>query len=220
MKSYAAGLLAAAILIAGVEGARTAPKPSEIPRYWQLDATFQDLLPIQVKIPPETSPRTFWYLRYQVTNNTGQDRVYVPEFLLYTDTGQVLRAWHSTPASVFQTIKELYNDPLLLDVSGMAGSLLQGQENAKEGVAIWTDLDPNAGAFDVFVSGLSGETMEFQLPKPVRVVDTDAFGKEVEVVKTKILLSKTLKRHYVIPGEAASRPMGAAHFTDQEWVMC
>jgi hypothetical protein len=219
MKAYAAGLLVAAVLVAGIGRARTAPKPAEIPRYWQLDAAFEDILPIQVKMPTEPAPRTFWYLRYKVTNNTGQDRVFVPEFLLYTDTGQVIRAWQNTPASVFQSIKELYNDPLLLDVSAMAGSLLQGPENAKEGVAIWSGLDPNASEFDVFVSGLSGETVEFKLPKPVRVVDTDAFGKKVEIVKTKILLSKTLKRHYVIPGEATTRPTAAACFTDEEWVM-
>jgi hypothetical protein len=219
MKAYAAGLLAAAILIAGIGRARTAPKPAEIPRHWQIDAAFQDILPIQMKMPTEPAPRTFWYLRYQVTNNTGQDRVFVPEFLLYTDTGQVLRAWQNTPTSVFQAIKELYNDPLLLDVSDIAGGLLQGPENAKEGVAIWSGLDPNVGGFDVFVSGLSGETVEFELPKPIRVVDTDAFGKKVEIVRTKILLSKTLKRHYALPGEATSQPTVAACFTDEEWVM-
>ncbi|MGA2265630.1 MAG: hypothetical protein ABSH10_04275 [Phycisphaerae bacterium] len=219
MKASAAGLLAAAVLIALAAQGWTAPKPAEIPRYWQIDITFGDILPIQVKLPTEAAPRTFWYLRYKVTNNTGQDRIFVPEFLLYTDSGQVLRAWHQVPSSVFEEIKKTYNDPLLEDLSGTTGSLLQGAENAKEGVAIWTDFDPNASAFDVFVSGLSGETEEFQLPKPIHVTETDAAGKKVEVVKTTILLAKTLERHYAVAGEPAARSAATVHFLDEEWVM-
>ncbi len=218
MKRHAAVALAAMIAV-GIGAALCAPKPAEIPTHWQLEASFADFLPIQVTLGGEDSPRTFWYMRYKITNNTGQDRVFVPEFILYTDTGQVLRAGRNIPASVFQAIKEVANDPLLLDLADMAGRLLQGQENAKDGVAIWEDFDPNAAAFDVFVSGLSGETVEITLPKPIRVVETDAFGKQTEVVKDKIILAKTLKRSYRIPLEAADRSRAALNLTEEEWVM-
>jgi len=217
MRSLATAFAIAVAMSAGT--ALTVPKPAEIPRHWQIDATFGELLPIQVKLPSESLPRTFWYIRYKVTNNTGQDRVFIPEFILYTDTGQVIRAGEKVPAEVFHAIKELYGDPLLLDAASVAGKLLQGADNAKEGVAVWTDFDPQAASFDVFVSGLSGETMELELPRPVRTVETDAFGNRIEVVKTKILLAKTLQRHYVVPGEASTRATMGVKFTDEEWVM-
>ena len=196
----------------------TAPKPSETSGQWQLDASFGDLHAITVRLAGDIAPKTFWCLRYTVTNNTGADRVFVPEFLLYTDTGEVLRAGRKIPSAVFQAVKSLYNDPLLEDVSGMTGKLLQGQDNAKSGVAIWPDFDPNAGAMDVFVSGLSGETAQVILPKPVRVSETDAAGKPVEVVKDKILLSRTMQRHYSVQGRWAG---GAAEakFDEESWVM-
>jgi hypothetical protein len=219
MRRGAVGLLVAAIIVLGVGRAVPAPKPAEIPIQWQLDATFHDILPIQVNVGGQDAPRTFWYLRYTITNKTGQDRVFVPEFILYTDTGQVLRAGHNIPSEVFQAIKQQLNDPLLLDLPDMAGRVLQGPENAKEGVAIWNDFDPNAGAFDVFVSGLSGETVEVRLPKPIRVTETDAFGKQTEVVKDKIILAKTLERHYRITAEASERLQTALASASEEWVM-
>ena len=111
------------------------------------------------------------------------------------------------------------NDPLLLDLSDMAGRLLQGEENAKEGVAIWNDFDPNAATFDVFVSGLSGETVELRLPKPIRVTETDAFGKQTQVVKDKIILSKTLRAP--LPDHRRARhPLADGPVHDpEEWVM-
>jgi hypothetical protein len=219
MKRDTVGLLVAAMIALGVGQAVTAPKPADIPTHWQLEASFYDILPIQVTLGGQDAPRTFWYMRYTITNKTGQDRVFVPEFILYTDTGQVLRAGRSIPGRVFQAIKEQLNDPLLLDLPDMAGRVLQGEENAKEGVAIWNDFDPNAGAFDVFVSGLSGETVEVPLPKPIRVIETDALGKEVEVVKDKIILAKSLERHYRITAEAADRSQTALAAASEEWVM-
>ena len=198
--------------------ARTAPKPSETSGQWLLETSFGDLHAITVQIAGDAAPRTFWCLRYTVTNNTGDDRVFVPEFILYTDTGQVLRAGRKIPSAVFQAVKSLYNDPLLEDVSGMTGKLLQGQDNAKSGVAIWPDFDPDAGAMDVFVSGLSGETAQVILPKPVQVSEIDSAGKPVSVVKDKIILSRTLQRHYTVQGRWTG---GAAEakFDEESWVM-
>ncbi len=211
-------VLAIAAVLAGA-AALAAPRPADVPRHWQIDATFKDLLPIRIKLAGETAPRTFWYLRYEVTNNTGQDRVFVPELILYTDTGQVLRAGRNIPSAVFQAIKELHGDPLMLDAAAVAGKLLQGEENAKGGVAIWNDFDAEAASFDVFVSGLSGETMEIKLPRPVRAVETDRWGKRVEVIKDSILLAKSLRRHYVVPGEPATRAVTGVQFIKQDWVM-
>ena len=76
-------------------------------------------------------------------------------------------------------------------MDGLTGKLLQGEDNAKSGVAIWRDFDAKAGAFDLLLGGLSGETAEIQLPKPIEVVETDTDGKETVVLKSKAILSKT-----------------------------
>ena len=196
-----------------------APKPAEFPTYWQLEIDHEALRPIQIQVPGESSPRIFWYLRYTVTNHTGDDQIFVPEFILYADTGQVLRAGRKIPPIVFDEIKKLHNDPLLTGLPGMAGKVLQGNDNAKSGVAIWPDFDPAAGAFDVFAGGLSGETAEISLPTPIRTVERQYGEAEKEVVRTKILLSKTLRLHYSIPGEAAARLTTPVRLLSKNWVM-
>ena len=199
--------------------AMAAPKPAEIPAYWQLEIDHDPLRPIQIQVLGESSPRIFWYLRYTVTNHTGADQIFVPEFILYTDTGQVLRAGRKIPPVVFDEIKKLHNDPLLTDLPGMAGKILQGNDNAKSGVAIWPDFDPAAGAFDVFAGGLSGETAEIRLPTPIRTVEREYGRGEKEVVRTKIILSKTLRLHYGIPGEAAARLTTPVRLISKSWIM-
>ncbi len=71
---------------------------------------------------------------------------------------------------------------------------------------------------DVFVSGLSGETAQVILPKPVQVSEIDSAGKPVSVVKDKIILSRTLQRHYTVQGRWTG---GAAEakFDEESWVM-
>jgi hypothetical protein len=123
------------------------------------------------------------------------------------------------PSAVFDAIKQIYNDPLMKEMTDMTGKFLQGEDNAKEGVAIWTDFDPAAGAFDIFVGGLSGESAEVQLPVPVTVTEMDYTGQTRTVTKEKLVLTKTLQLSYAISGEAAARPRTKAKPTAKQWVM-
>jgi len=199
--------------------ARSAPKPSRVPTTWQVDIDLKEPKAIELPLPGRARPQRFWYVRYTVTNRTGQELIFVPAFVLYTDTGQILRAGSKVPTAAFQAIKNLYNAPLLKDITGMTGRLLQGEDNAKEGVAIWRDFDPKAGAFDIFIGGLSGENAEVRLPKPIEVVELDATGKETTVVKDKAIVSKTLHLRYSIPGEAAARLWTKPKLEKRQWVM-
>jgi len=212
--------LAAAILVMSWVPAWTAPKPADIPVSWELELYRPGALQtIQVRVYPNEPLKTYWYLRYSVTNQTGQDRIFTPEFDLVTETGQMLHAGKA-PAAVFEAIKKLHNDPLMLDMTGMTGKLLQGEDNAKVGVAIWPDFDPQAGAVDLFVGGLSGETVELTLPTPVEVTETDVkTGEQKTVAKDKVVLSKTLHLRYSIPGEASSRLRAPVRLEKKEWVM-
>jgi hypothetical protein len=172
-----------------------------------------------VVLPGQFAPKRFWYVRYTVTNRTGEDRIFVPEFVLYTDTGEILRAGQQVPSAVFREIKTICNDPLLKDTTEITGKLLQGEDNAQDGVAIWTDFDPKAGLIDLFIGGLSGETEQIDLPTPIQEVQIDIRGGEKIVEKTKAILSRTLQMTYKIAGEAAARKQVRPELVLKEWVM-
>ena len=195
-----------------------APQPSEVPTAWELDFQFQAPKAVTLALPGHEA-RTYWYLVYRVINRSDQDVIYVPNFVLYTDTGQISPAGQGVPVSAFEAIKKLTNDPLLLDVTNITGKLLQGEDNARVGVAIWQDFDPKAGEIDVFIGGLSGETATVPLPVPVEVEQTTPAGKTEKVTKTSVVLSKTLRVRYAVPGEAAGRTRTAVKQLDKEWVM-
>jgi len=199
--------------------ARTAPKPSEVQVSWQLDFEFEPPRTIQVRLPGQARPKTFWFMRYIVTNRTGEDQIFVPDFVLYTDTGQVLRAGRNVPTAVFKAIQEAYDEPLMKEMTAMTGKLLQGEDNARQSVAIWPDFDPQAGGFDIFVGGLSGETAEIELPAPITVTEMDYTGTVRTVTKDRLVLTKTLDLKYAIPGEAEARTTTEPKLKARTWIM-
>lgn len=213
-------LLAAAATVGVCGRAITAPAPADVPVKWELDFTYTaPPKAIQFLSPGSKQKSTYWYFRYSVTNETGKDQFYVPSFVLYTDTGQLLRAGAGVPTGVFAMVKKTHNEPLLQDTSSITGKLLQGDDNSKYGVAVFADIDPNAGAFDLFVGGLSGETAVITLPKPIEVIVTTAGGKTKKVMKDKVALAKTLKLHYSLPGEATARLISRPQLLKKSWVM-
>ncbi|MFB3894158.1 MAG: hypothetical protein ACE15C_19310 [Phycisphaerae bacterium] len=221
MKRLAATIVLAAALASLLTApAQTAiPKPSPVASSWQLDIETRTPHAISVLLPGAKERQTFWYMVYTVANHTGSDQTFVPEFTLYTDTGQVLRAGSQVPADVFDFVKRAVNDPHLLDSIAVGGRLLQGDDNAKTGVAIWPDFDPKAGGFDVFIGGLSGESVEISLPSPVEVVQRTLTGTTQQVTKDKMVLFKTLELQFSVPGEAAARPRAVVSLEKKDWVM-
>ena len=211
----ASGLLAVGIALAG-----TAPEPETAPITWELD--FQPLgviRPLRIVLPGDEHASTFWYLRYRIINDTGEDRQFIPSFDLCTDTGQLFNAKTPIPRVVYEEIKSLHNQPLLTNIAGAAGKILQGEDNAKDGVAIWPDFDPEAGSVDVFVGGLSGEEEAVALPSPLTATVVNAAGEEVTVTIDEVVLQKTLQLTYTIPGEADARFTTATVLADENWVM-
>ena len=191
------------------------PRPRVVAVDWELQFEHQAPQTITLKLPGEKKPMTYWYLLYQVANRTKADQVFAPEFVMYTETGEILRAGQKVSTTVFEAIQKRHNNPLLLDIAGITGRLLQGEDNAKDGVAIWRDFDPKARGFDLFIGGLSGEREKLRLPVPVKV--RDAAGKET--LKTEMIVSKTLQLSYSVPGEAAARPRVKPSLLKKAWVM-
>ena len=194
------------------------PEPKIVAARWQLDLDYQRPRMIRVRIPGTAKPQTYWYMLYTVTNKTGADRIFEPGFDLYTDTGQLLHAEDEVSPYVFSAVKRRHNNPLLVSDVTIRGKLLQGEDNAKDGVAIWRDFDPKARAFDVFITGLSGESIRVKLPVPLKETVVED-GKKVTVVKNEVLLRKTLKLEYSIPGDAAARGQIEPKFIKSDWVM-
>jgi hypothetical protein len=195
------------------------PKPSIVPKAWELEFTYEVPRPITLKISGEDKPQTFWYMLYRVINETGKDQIFVPDFTLYTDTGQVLRAGEHVPSLVFTAVQKLHNNPLLVDLPTATGRILQGEDNSKYGVAIWRDIDPKARRFDIFVSGLSGEREKVTLPEAVKKIELDREGNKKEITTNEAVLAKTLKLGYFMPGEAESRTNTLPQLDKKEWVM-
>jgi len=219
MKYLAPGiLLTVAVLAIFAAQAQTAPKPSSLQKSWQLEFEFSDLKFVRVDVPGK-GPQTFCFLHYKVTNKTGGERIFVPKFVLYTDTGQILDSDKQTTVAAYRYIKTLLNSPFLRDTIGMAGKILQGDDNAKEGVAIWPDFDEKAGIANVFIGGLSGETTQIDLPSPIKVVETSADGKKREVVKKTATLAKTKQLRFSVLGEAAARFTAPIKLLDERWLM-
>ena len=212
-------LVVSLALVVAAPVVHSAPKPTPVPINWELEIRTQPLESIELQLPGYATPQLFWFFRYTVVNDTGQDVIFVPDFVLYTDTGKMLRAGQRVPTAVFREIKKIYNEPLLKDMTSMTGKLLQGEDNAREGVAIWRDFDPKAGEIDIFIGGLSGESAKVQLPKPVEVVELDLEGNEVTVTKNSAILTKTLDMKYSVPGEAAARKLTRPKLLSTTWVM-
>jgi hypothetical protein len=176
------------------------PKPSPVPVDWELDIKFQDLNRITVTIPGE-KPKMYWYMVYTVTNNTGQDVVFHPEFSLVTDTLEVLKAMVDVDPEVITAIKNEYKQtyPWLEHPSKVIGKLLQGKDNARDSVAVWPDFDPKARNISIFVGGLAGEIMA--VPNPLFVKGKSDPLKEPKV----FVLRKTLEINYSLPTDTKNR---------------
>jgi hypothetical protein len=89
------------------------------------------------------------------------------------------------------------------DQNDIIGDILQGKENAKEGLVIWPARDTHVNEMSLFIAGISGET--------ARVKNPDN-GNEV-------ILRKTLQRDYLIPGDAKARGSQPVDLVEETWIM-
>lgn len=158
---------------------RAAPEPAVVPNAWELTAKFDAPQRIFVDGKP------YWYVHYLVINNTNQDQLFTPEFELVSDTGQIVAGNKNIPGKVFTQIKALYGN-LLLSPLQVLGKILQGEDNAKEGVAMFGGIDADSREFTVYASGFSGETAEVTNP----------------VTQKSVILHKAFQLVYEVPGQA------------------
>src|SRR5262245_7390846 len=142
--------------------------PEDRTGIWMLDFYFKDPRVVKVKIPGR-GERLVWYLWYQVSNNTGDPRRFLPTFVwVCHDTDkvsvdQVLPAAQEKiigieDADRVQGIKNsqsiAYEDiPLSKEFDDKGQRIAFPQ--LVTGVATWDDIDPKSTQFSIFVYGLS-----------------------------------------------------------------
>ena len=167
-----------------------APEPHIVPSSWELEIEHATPRVISVQLPGEDERRHYWYMTYTVTNRSGDDQFFVPEFTMITDRGDVLQANQGTPPRVVQIIKNREGNPLLERPTQIIGRLLQGPDNARDGMAVWPMPEHNVRNVRIFIAGLSGE---------IHTVEDPATGEERR-------LRKTLMLEYNLPGSERYMP--------------
>lgn len=142
--------------------AHAAPEPSPIPTRWEF--TF-DPGPLRVmSVDTGNGPTPYYYFTYKVTNHSGEDRFFTPTFEMYTDDGTLIRSGRDVPQEVTEYILRRLGNALLLDEIAIQDTLLQGRENAREGLVVWPVGDLNIDEIKIFANGFSGETKTIQRP--------------------------------------------------------
>ncbi len=170
-------------VVAGLSvSAAAAPQPDAIPSRWEFDLRPGPLRITTVSVDGE-EPRAYFYMPYYVENNSGEDRFLAPRFELATEEGEIIRSGGSAvPREVVRTLIARFRNQLLEDEISMLGPILQGPENAREGLVIWPAGDLTVDEVTIYASGFSGETKQFVRP------DT---GETVVLRKTRMLRHAT-----------------------------
>jgi hypothetical protein len=181
---------------------------------YTLDFQFERPEPIVVT-GPAGEKQIYWYVFYTVTNRTGQDRLLVPAFTLFADTGAVSRA--GIYPAVFDAIKKLRKPKFLENAVQMMGKVLIGEDNARTGVAIFAPLSFKTTKFTIFVEGLSGEFIE----RPGPAAQPQASAIKIEEAKAEAdkatRLRKTLALTYTLPSENWMTTLDQPVFKEKKW---
>lgn len=183
-----------------------APEPDPVPTRWELNFEPGPLRIIKLD-RGAAGPRWYFYMTYRVENYSGNDLIFAPAFDLVTQEGAIRRSGRDVPPEVTSQIMSMLRNPYLEDQISILGNILQGVENAKDGLAIWPVDDLETDSITVFVAGLSGEN------KPYVVTDAETGRNK------RVMLRKTLMLTYDTPGTLAGRGAEPLELDDSVWVM-
>jgi hypothetical protein len=172
------------------------PEPSPYPITWEIK--------LEVATPKRVviDGKAYWYLTYNVTNNTKQERVYLPIYEVLTPNGKVTRADRLIPLNVVKAIKNREGIKFLEQANEIAGEIRLGEDQTRDGVTIWPEASPDDRSFTVFATGFSGETAKVPGPD----------GKD-------LTLYKALKLDYLVPGDPKFRDINPIQEVGRSYVM-
>jgi hypothetical protein len=205
IRTLATLTVAVVVVCAGVGRAVAAgsgdfPEPSPYPVSWDLN--FEQGTPkrIVVSVPGE-APQAYWYMTYRVTNNTGQEQLFLPVFEMLTSDGKIHVSDKGVSPRVFDAIKDREGIRFLERRSKVVGNLRQGEAEAKDSVAIWKQPMDRMGQFTIFISGLSGEANTFKMEngKLVKIDPAKMTEETKDIPKEQLItLRKQLKLDYAV----------------------
>jgi hypothetical protein len=196
-------IVCAALLIGGglaeTAFARDVIRPSSRPLRWELDFEPGDLR----LYVDDRDGNAYLFMTYKVTNNTPQDRVWAPSFILFTDRGTIVKSGDGVPRRVTEELLDLMGNEFLETQERVIGDLFQGEGMAKEGLVVWPVRDTRLNQLRVFVAGVSGETARISHP----------------ITGEPVILRKTQQRDYLIRGNALARGSQPIELVNTTWVM-
>lgn len=197
-------------LVARPAAAKKYPEPSVYPIAWELK--FKHGLPkrVAVKVPGKDVPQPYWYMTYTVTNDTGKEQDFLPDFQMVANDGKIHPADKNIPLAAFQAIRKREGNDLLQSAIQIAGPLHQGEDQAKDGVAIWEEPLARMSSFSIYVGNLSGEFVQMKDDKGAAIKDAE--GKQ-------IILRKTLELNFVVWGDEVRPDTDEVHDKPERWVM-
>lgn len=199
MTSRRAWILALGALVVTAGTALAYPKPSTVPTRWELEFSAG---PLRLYVD-EVGGQAYWHFTYKVVNRTGRERVWAPRFTLFTDVGEIMVSGRGVPTRVTDALMDLLGNPLLENQNAVIGELFHGREHAREGLVVWPAGSVAVNELSLFVAGISGETAAITNP----------------ITGEELVLRKTLKRDYLVPGDALPRGSTPAGLVGQSWVM-
>ena len=198
-RALAAPAAAVIALLISISALGDYPKPAPVPFRWELE--FE---PGPLRLYQEANGGgAYWYFTYTVTNRTGADQLWAPKFVLFTDAGEIIESGRNVPTKITEDVLAMLGNDLLEDQNEAIGDIMQGRENAKEGLVIWPANRLDVNEISMFVAGISGETARVKNP----------------VDGSEIILRKTLQRDYLIPGNATDRRSKPIELVQQTWVL-
>jgi hypothetical protein len=163
-----------------------APEPDPVAKRWQLDLEVGPLRVTNVQTDEGLMP--YFYLTYKVTNNAGEDLLFAPAWDLANDEGEIIRSGQGVPHDVTRALIARHANPLLESQLDILGRLLQGRENAREGIVIWPANYLDVNELNIYAAGFSGEFDMYLVDQP------DGTSK-------RYVLRKTYCLRYALDGE-------------------
>jgi len=206
----------------------TGPAPSPNPISWELEFKFLDPRRLEVLLPGHDQPEVYWYMVYTAVNRSPRSQRFFPMFQIVTEDLQVFDTDTGISPLVFDTIRERHKitHKYLESPTKVIGALLSGDDNARESVAIWRQIDLNVNEFKVYVAGLSGE-MRFvsnplhdpERPETETITGPDGRPRTITMNPKHFTLRKTLEIRYTLPGSPKTRPGAAPERRRVRWIM-
>ncbi len=207
----------AAVMCPAPVASALAPEPAPVPKRWQLDISPSPLRLTVVDVPGQ-GPRAYFYITFKATNNSASDLLFAPAIEMATDDMVVLRSGRDVPGAATSELIERMQNPLLEDQIGVVGTMLRGEENAKEFLVAWPMPANFQSEVVVYCAGFSGETAVVEIPSPGSMMASASAPKTPAKMERRTL-RKTWMMRYRLPGEL--NPAAGLEVTPFEsgWIM-